>query len=290
MSLLLLYVACRAIHFLALMQLIGIAVFLYVLIPAENVDWFVLRTRNLLNSCILLLTFSTFAILPLQSGMMGNGWGDVLRPDIWLLVLTTSFGEVWRWHLLLVATLCLATLCNSTVFTRAYIAMVSTLLLVSHALLGHAADNVGLLTLSHAIHLLATAYWLGGLLPLMYCLKQRQHLASHAAMQTALIRFSRYGHFAVVLVVFSGLLNCVLIMPGWSWNFTSLYQNLLIVKVVLVFLMIFLAIRNRYYWVPQLAKGSSAVCRRIALNVTLVMIIGVVAIILVSLFATLSPA
>lgn len=42
---------------------------------------------------------SALTMLVIQSGLMGNGWQDVVSPSVWTAVLQTRFGHVWLWQI-----------------------------------------------------------------------------------------------------------------------------------------------------------------------------------------------
>jgi putative copper resistance protein D len=68
------------------------------------------------------------------------------------------------------------------------------------------------------------------------------------------MRFSTVGHWAVALVILSGIGNMLLIVGTVPLNWSFEYQLQLTVKIVLVFAMTMLAIVNRYVFVPRLAR------------------------------------
>ncbi|MBO1916272.1 hypothetical protein J4727_11785 [Providencia rettgeri] len=49
-----------------------------------------------------------------------------------------------------------------------------------------------------------------------------------------MMRFSRYGHIAVALVI-TGVISAITLLPGWPLNYSgSEYQSLLWFKIILV--------------------------------------------------------
>lgn len=79
---------------------------------------------------------------------------------------------------------------------------------------GHATLNEGVTEkihqTNHAIHLICAAAWFGGLLPVLWCMQLIKGRWRHQTIQ-ALMRFSWCGHFAVIGVLASGVLNALLI-------------------------------------------------------------------------------
>ncbi len=64
--------------------------------------------------------------------------------------------------------------------------------------------------------------------------------------------FSKIGHVAVVLVILTGVISAITILPEITLAFSgSEYQSLLWFKIILVLGMVMLALINRYYIVPE---------------------------------------
>lgn len=144
---------------------------------------------------------------------MGNGWGDVVNPDIWRSVLGTQFGSVWLWQIILAAlTAGTAWLAPHKGSRLLLLAMGQFVLLAG---VGHATMNEGavgaLQRLNHALHVLCAATWLGGLLPLLFCMRLAKGQWQPAAIYT-MMRFSRVGHYAVAGVVLTGVFNALFIL------------------------------------------------------------------------------
>ncbi|MFP3435633.1 CopD family protein, partial [Paraburkholderia sp. SIMBA_061] len=71
---------------------------------------------------------------------------------------------------------------------------------------------------------------------------------------STLIRFSRWGHLAVALVILSGVINSLIILGNWPLDVASPYQRLLLFKTALVALMVMVALANRYAIVPAISS------------------------------------
>ena len=144
--------------------------------------------------------------------------------------------------------------------------------------------------LNHCAHLLSAGFWLGGLVPLLLLLLQGssgRNLDSSA--WTALSRFSGAGHFAVALVLATGVINTWLIIGGWPANLDSTYQLLLCTKIMLVFAMVGLAIINRYVLVPFIESGRWPL-KLLCWSTTGEISLGLAVIGLVSYFAMVEPS
>jgi putative copper resistance protein D len=292
MSLATLFVLCRFVHFAAVMLMFGSSLFTALLSPQRLSPYLTRDVRPLLVSCTWLAGLSAVALLAIQAGQMGDGWADTWRLDVWWAVLGTTFGEVWRWHLGISLLALLSLLLAETRRTQ-LLALLSTLLLVSMAFIGHAAMHEGALgalhRFNHALHLLAAGYWFGSLLPLLVCLRYLAQPQSRSDAVTTLIRFSRWGHLAVALVVLTGVINGLIILGNWPLDVDSPYQRLLLFKTALVALMVMVALANRYAIVPAMSSMPQLAQRGLVLACWIEVGLGAGVLLLVSLFATYAP-
>lgn len=293
MSLASIFVICRFVHFISVMQLFGACVFTRLLAPEVFTATLARKSQTLITVSAIVAALSAFLMLAVQAGVMGNGWPDTTNLNVWMLVLTTTFGSVWRWHMLMAVFALLVALLDGLPGRYLLLILLSAGMLIGQALIGHAAMHEGALGMlqraNHAVHLLSAAYWFGSLIPLLTCMTLTHRPATrHAAIQT-LLRFSTYGHVAVVLVVLSGVVNSALILQRWPTDMHSTYQLLLVCKIALVALMIAVAIYNRYRLVPQLARHAERAQRRMIALCWSEFALAILVIALVSLFATLAP-
>ncbi len=292
MSLATLFVLCRFVHFAAVMLMFGTSLFTALLSPQRLSPYLTRDVRPLLVSCTWLAGLSAVALLAIQAGQMGDGWADTWRLDVWWAVLGTTFGEVWRWHLG-ISLLALLSLWLAEPRRTQILALLSTLLLVSMAFIGHAAMHDGALGVAHrfnhALHLLAAGYWFGSLLPLLVCLRYLAQPQSRSDAVTTLIRFSRWGHLAVALVVLTGVINSLIILGRWPLDVDSPYQRLLLFKTALVALMVMVALANRYAIVPAMSSMPQLAQRGLVLACWIEVGLGAGVLLLVSLFATYAP-
>ncbi len=292
MSLATLFVLCRFVHFAAVMLMFGSSLFTALLSPQRLSPYLTRDVRPLLVSCTWLAGLSAVALLAVQAGQMGDGWADTWRLDVWWAVLGTTFGEVWRWHLG-ISLLALLSLWLAEPRRTQFLALLSTLLLVSMAFIGHAAMHDGALGVAHrfnhALHLLAAGYWFGSLLPLLICLRYLAQPQSRSDAITTLIRFSRWGHLSVALVVLTGVINSLIILGSWPLDVNSSYQRLLLFKTALVAMMVMVALANRYAIVPAMSSMPQLAQRGLVLACWIEVGLGAGVLLLVSLFATYAP-
>ncbi|NIC25461.1 copper homeostasis membrane protein CopD [Serratia plymuthica] len=292
MSLAALFVLCRFVHFAAVMLMFGSSLFTALLSPQRLSPYLSRDVRPLLVSSTWLAGLSAVALLAIQAGQMGDGWADTWQPDVWWAVLGTTFGEVWHWHLGM-SLLAVLSLWLPDQRRTQLLALLSTLLLVSMAFIGHAAMHGGALgalhRFNHALHLVAAGYWFGSLLPLLICLRYLAQPQWRSDAVITLIRFSRWGHLAVALVILTGVINSLIILGNWPLDVASPYQRLLLFKTALVALMVMVALANRYAIVPAMSSVPRLAQRGLVLACWIEVVLGACVLLLVSLFATYAP-
>lgn len=284
------WVSLRFLHFLALMLAFGWALYCAWLAPSTLRPLLTRRFQRIQRHALIVNALSATLMFAVLGGQMGDGWADVFRPEIWQAVATTRTGSILLWQGVLAwITLGLALMQPRRVQGLLLIFCVVQLLLLAGV--GHAAMNDGvtgvLQRVNHGLHLLCAASWLGGLLPLLYCIQLSHGRWRPAAIYT-MMRFSRYGHLAVAGVLFSGAINSwliqgALIAPG------SLYGRMLLFKCALVLLMVAIALVNRYVLVPRMRAGTGQAQQMFIRMTQSEMVLGVLVLATVSLFATLEP-
>ena len=237
-------VLCRFLHFTVVLILFGAWVFRPLLLGRSNAfDQPLLRVTRLLAAVALL---SGIGWLLLITANMAGSWDAAFDPSTLGLVLgSTFFGQVWRWHLLLNALLValLLTPWRSCAPLRLGLA---SLLLATLAPVGHGAMLDGLqghlLILNQLVHLTCVGIWLGGLMLLVMILRQPTGLAINPILR----RFSGVGYGLVAGLLITGLIN-VRVLTGQSWPTPLLsgFALILLIKVMLVAVMLGLALLNR---------------------------------------------
>ncbi|PHM72942.1 copper homeostasis membrane protein CopD [Xenorhabdus sp. KJ12.1] len=312
-----LYVLCRFFHFVVVMLMFGLSLFITLLASGHFSVLIRKRLKSALGISTVLAFITSIVWFIVQAGLMGDGWHDAYQPEIWQAVLGTAFGKVWQWQLLaatlaVVGILFLRTDAGSSQVNHFLLLGCSVVLLSSHAFIGHAAMYEGelgqLLQLNQVVHLLSAGYWFGGLWPFLLCL-QFLRLKSSAGLNStpgkvggddtknrfydesvaAMRRFSNYGHLAVFLVIATGIVSSIILIPGWPVFDVpaSEYQSMLWLKIILVTIMVILALINRYILVPKLKqKGRYEL---LMINSWLEIILGTTALLCVAIFATEPP-
>jgi putative copper resistance protein D len=278
----------------ALLGLWGAFAYLAALVPRDLALDVTERLNTLRVSALVLAIVTTIMALPLETAMIGDGWNDALNTVTLRAVLfETSVGHAWQIQggaaVLLAATLWMPVRAR-----RIATAAAAGLALIALTFTGHAVMREGWLGAAHrfndGLHLLSGGAWFGALVPLLPILRAFDDPKSHRAAGLALRRFSAAGHGAVALVIATGILNTALVLGRWPLDWTSPYQALLAIKVVLVLTMVALALLNRYVVVPRLAPHSGSAARIIRDIAITEIVLGAMVIGLVSAFGLLEPA
>ena len=293
MSLSALWIGLRALHFLALSLLTGSAFYTALLAPARYRPVLAQRWRRLMGYSAALSLLSALLMLAAQTGLMSGDWRSIASIDVWLAVLGTRFGAVWRWVILFALLSTLALRLRGNLRQQALLAT-ALVQLVALAGVGHAAMRDGMAGLlqqgNHALHLIAAAFWAGGLLPLLLLMREARNIAWRTDAIRSMMRFSRYGHLAVALAIVTGTVNSLLI-AGTPLNWAAtLWSELLVSKALLVALMVLIALLNRYLLVPRFRLAASRAPKLFIRLTQLELLLALIVIGLVSVFATLSPA
>jgi putative copper resistance protein D len=265
-------IVSRFVHFGSLFALFGGGAFRVYAIGVEPIAhesglatafdrWF---GRITLVGAILAL-LSAVAVLMATTGMMAGDMMAAIQPATLTSVLwQTEFGHVWCARLVVAVLLVLAPLMRPVGRRQAVVLVLSGLLLVSLGWVGHAADDQGALRLVHELnqmaHLLAGAFWLGGLLPLGWVLARLWHTSDPAWLplgREVLPRFSQMGYSAVAVLAVTGTVNSVLLVVSPAALVGTSYGRLLLLKIFLFLAMVSLASINRFWLMPQIARQSS---------------------------------
>ena len=135
------YVAFRFIHFVALILLFGNALYSVWFAPSSLQRLMTQRFQRQQNIAALISLMAALLMFGLQSGLMGNGWGDVIRPAVWRSVLGTQFGGVWLWQMVLAAVTAGAAWLTPQKGSRLLLLAMGQLVLLAGV--GHAAMNGG---------------------------------------------------------------------------------------------------------------------------------------------------
>jgi copper resistance protein D len=280
-------VAARFVHFAATMTLFGASLFAAALAPASLAGDLAPLLRRLALPLALLALAGAVAWLVLVARAMT---GDVSLDAVHDVLTDTAFGTVWQARLALLALLAAAAWRPDR--RRIVLAALAGLAMASLGLVGHAAMQEGALgvahRLNHAVHLLMTSAWLGGLLPFLVCLRLFMASRDRRDALAAMMRYSNAGHVAVAAVFVTGALDVTMTTHALPWPANTPYRVGLDAKILIFFTMTALALFNRYVLAPRIGRSATA-ARALAAGAVAEIALALAAIALVSTFATLDP-
>jgi len=279
----------RFAHFVAAMFVFGAGVYLSAFAPPalrQNLSPPLRRAAIVAGFVVLLSALMWFA---LEGASMSGDWSGAYDLETLSDVLTsTDFGAVWMARVPLILALVAA-----LVFTRAerwgLATALAALTLASLSLIDHGAKQSGAIGYAHrandSAHLIIAGGWLGSLTPFAMCVGA----GLRREAETAMLRFSGVGHFAVVALALTGVVNIWLTTGHLPLPPTSPYRALLATKILVVVVMITMAIANRYVLLPLAATGRGA-ARALRVASLVELALGALVVALVSYFGLLDPA
>jgi copper resistance protein D len=181
---------------------------------------------------------------------------DTLQTVLW----QTHFGQLWAWRLegCLIAGILLFMGSHELVTAVFCFAILASLALAGHS--DAIVVNTGPWPIFGDIgHLVAAAFWPGGLPPLLlFLLKQSRAANQGARMFVADVvrRFSGLSLVVVGILIATGLLNTYFIVGSPGALFTTDYGRLLLLKIALFILMLGLGALNLLVLKPRLSRAA----------------------------------
>ena len=264
-----LIIASRAVHFAAAALLVGAPLFRLAVAPE--------RPRGSADGRMIEIVA---AVVALVSGLgwfagvaatMAGSFADALTRDtLQAVAFDTRFGHLWIARLvLLAALLALQALAKPApardgALLALAAAFAASLVGVGHGMTGagHGPEVARIHMAADIVHLLCAATWIGAL----FCLGRLLHQVLIAketpdTARLALRQFSLIGYWAVALVLISGCINALIMVPGPAALIGSDYGRVLLIKLALVLVLVAIAIGNRVVLTPPImaAKGPLAV-------------------------------
>lgn len=246
------------------------------------------------------MLLSILGIAILAAAMSGVPLAQVDAATLSMLVTQTAVGAAFLFRLAATAAALVLALQRSgrraIVFA---IVLCGAVALGSLAWSGHGVMDDGRVGTVHLVadivHLLAAGVWVGALASLLWGLLTAGH-SSTAASHRALAGFASVGTASVALVLLSGLINSwLLVGPSNVLSLgTSLYGQLLLIKLALFAGMIALAAINRFRLTPALGTARTPddalqALRRLRVSLTLETIAAFAILGLVAWLGTLEP-
>jgi len=204
---------------------------------------------------------------------MAGSFADAVAPDILQAVtFDTRFGHLWIGRLIVLVAIVVVQLGWKASRGREFALMllasgfVASLVGVGHGMTGagHGPAVARIHMIADVVHLLCAAVWIGGLFclaPLLHRVITRRETSKSA--RKALRRFSTMGYWVVGLVLITGCINALVMVPRPASLIGSDYGRALLLKLALVAVLVGFAIVNRVVLSPPVmaAKDSTGVSR-----------------------------
>ena len=187
------------------------------------------------------------------------------------VLFATQFGHLWLTRLIIglvfgIGLWLLARTSGGQSILAASLAWLAGIELVSLAWVGHAAAGTGGYGVVHllgdALHLLTSAFWPGGLVPLstfLFVLLKSSHAGALGTAALVVRRFSTSSLIAVTVMALTGLLNSVFLVGNVQVLLTTSYGQLLTSKLMLFLLMVGFGAWNLLVLKPRLTVDLRAV-------------------------------
>ena len=296
-------VAARFVEFVAVMAVLGTALFPFYALPPqqETMAGVAAAARRILivaagAALLAALGWATTTFV----GMSG-AVSELADPaSLSAFFFATSFGGVWL--LRLVAAMALsgvAVLLRDRLFERnlttALIAALAAGLLASQAWIGHPAALVGaarsFVIAAYGVHVLAAGIWIGGLVPLglVLAFARRGGAKAVAVAQHALRRFSTVGMIAVAVLLAGGIINAFSRLGSLAAFTNSAWGQVLAFKILVFLALIAGASVNRFMLLPLLAKRPATTLAGLARSIAIEQALGLSALAAAALLGILAP-
>jgi putative copper resistance protein D len=302
-------VAIRAIHFAATAVLAGSLMFWAVVaepaLRSAQLSATAVRPQILGVAWIALGIAAVSGVIWLQlqaASMSGLPFREAMTWDVLSTVLNeTQFGLVSKIRLVLAIWLA-ACLAFDRLPPARWLVLGSALAFVAAiAWTGHAGSTPGKLGNLHlsadALHLIAAAAWIGGLVSLALLLaavRGNKALSGASLAHDAAQRFSTLGIVSVGTLLLSGIVNTWILVGSFRGLLSSGYGIILMLKIAVFAVMLGFAAINRFWLTPRLAVSSEQtkrldVLRQLTRNSVIEIAFGFLAFAIVGVLGTLHP-
>lgn len=287
------FALCRAVSVAAMALLFGAAAMLALAGTPRLARDAETALRRIVRGAAVAGLLATLCLLPLQTVSIAGDWRALCNGDmLGTVALQTRYGQAWMSRAL-GAALALAVVWAVRPGRPWVLAWVAALALAPLSFSGHAAMHEGGLGAAHVVndylHGLSAAFWLGSLPVFLLWLAAWQRPGHRAEATRALLRFSTWGHVAVAMLLLTGIGNAVLILGAGSVDPGSVYQRLLLVKILLALVMTGLAVVNRYRWIPRLRTRRADALQAIRRNTIAELVLGAAVLTAVGFLGLMSP-
>jgi putative copper resistance protein D len=231
---------------------------------------------------------------------MAGSFAAAAAPDnLQAVTFDTRFGHLWIGRLIVLVAIFAVQLGwwpsrrRDGVLVLLAAGFAASLVGVGHGMTGagHGPAVARIHMVADMVHLLCAAAWIGGL----FCLGPLLHRVvtgseTSETARRALRRFSTMGYWAVALVLITGCINALVMVPRPASLIGSDYGRALLLKLALVVVLVVMAIINRVVLTPPIMAASDAAgIRRLWHNVVAEQVVGIVVLAVVAWLGTIHP-
>lgn len=163
----------------------------------------------------------------------------------------------------------------------------AALAIASFQFVGHTASAAPpvIVRSADAVHSLAAAVWIGGLVGLAVVTRRRSPLAKAITIG----RFSSWATAAVIGVTIAGTALMVTNLPTMSSTWSTGYGRLLLAKLALVGLLALLGAHNHFNVVPHIVNGRENAVAELRRTVSIEAVLAVAVVALTALLVNTTP-
>jgi putative copper export protein/mono/diheme cytochrome c family protein len=267
--------AVRGVHMAATLSVAGALCFRLLIGP--------FALQRVLRPAIALAVLAGFAWLIVQSAALAGSTTPIAALQaVGVVLQDTRFGHVLGLRLILLGVVAGLGWRGEPGRRLALAAVVAAVCVVLQAALGHAAASGDpVLEVSLALHLLAAAAWLGGLLPLWLALRQ-------PGAAVAARNFSLLGLLAVAVIAATALEQAAALFGGFPGLIGTPYGQVGLIKLAIFAVLLVLAAINRLVFTPALERSQIAT-RRMQGSILVEVGLGLMVVLAASTLASLEP-
>jgi putative copper resistance protein D len=296
-------ITVRAIHFAASAVITGTLVFRTWVakpgFPSEQAIALGWRSQSLrvawIALAVTLLSGAGWLLLQAVS-MSGLPPGEAMTSQVLSTVLNeTQFGAVTEIRSVLAIILATALAFDRFALADRLALAAAVGLTASIAWTGHAGSTLGELGNLHlaadALHLVAAAGWIGGLVALSLLLAAVRRHGGASLARDAAQRFSTLGIVSVATLAVTGLVNSWILVGSFRALPATEYGQVLTLKLIVFAAMLVFAAVNRFALTPRLVAGNDhEAVRKLMRNSVVEIALGLAIFAIVGVLGTLHPA
>jgi putative copper resistance protein D len=252
-----------------------------------RVAWIALAVTLLSGAGWLLLQAVSMSGLPPGEAMTSQVLSTVLNE--------TQFGAVTEIRSVLAIILATALAFDRFALADRLALAAAVGLTASIAWTGHAGSTLGELGNLHlaadALHLVAAAGWIGGLVALSLLLAAVRRHGGASLARDAAQRFSTLGIVSVATLAVTGLVNSWILVGSFRALPATEYGQVLTLKLIVFAAMLVFAAVNRFALTPRLVAGNDhEAVRKLMRNSVVEIALGLAIFAIVGVLGTLHPA